>query len=211
MPTNKIDVTIRAAAGVVLFSILLAGCSEPPPPVEPAPPAESAPPAEPLPPPDSAPTAPAQPAPEAPPPTEPAPAPTPTSNQPDLDSMSVATPSAKMSIAVDLRYQFDGDASPNQPVTLHLAAVPRVPGARLKVSVKQVDGLQLAAGAPSLQKVNGADVYRQQFSVTRGATSPAQLRVLVTMDLANGSAFAFFSVPLDGGNSAQKQESVKQR
>ena len=35
-------------------------------------------------------------------------------------------------------------SSQNQPVTLHLAAIPRVPGTNLKVSVKQVDGLSCA-------------------------------------------------------------------
>ena len=55
------------------------------------------------------------------------------------------------------------------------------------------------------------DVYRQQYSVTRSADSPAQLRVLVTMDYGSGSAFGFFSVPFDSGTNAQKQDSVKQR
>ena len=32
--------------------------------------------------------------------------------------MSVATPSAKMSVAVDVRYNFDTAALPGQPVTL---------------------------------------------------------------------------------------------
>jgi hypothetical protein len=125
--------------------------------------------------------------------------------------MTLATPSAKLSVAADLRYQFDGPALPNQPVTLHLAAVPRVSGSRLNVTVKQVEGVQLAAGALSLKKANGAEVYRQQISVTRGTHSPVELRVLVTMDTAQGSAFGYFSVPLDSGTNAQKRESVKQR
>jgi hypothetical protein len=125
--------------------------------------------------------------------------------------MSLATPSAKASVAVDVRYSFDSAPLPGQPATLHIAAVPRGPGSNLRVSVKEVAGVQLASGPPNLQKTNGPDVYRQQFSVTRSIDSPSQLRVLVTMDYAEGSAFGFFSVPFEGGTNAQKQDSVKQR
>jgi hypothetical protein len=125
--------------------------------------------------------------------------------------MSLATTSAKAGIAVDVRYSFDSEPLPGQPATLHLAAVPRVPGSNLRVSVKEAAGVQLASGPPNLQKTSGPDVYRQQFSVTRSKDSPPQLRVLVTMDYAAGSAFGFFSVPFDGGTNTQKQDSVKQR
>ena len=131
--------------------------------------------------------------------------------EPSLESMSLATPSAKASVAVDVRYSFDSAPLPGQPATLHLAAVPRVPGSNLRVSVKESAGVQLASGPPNLQKSNGPDVYRQQFSVTRSKDSPPQLRVLVTMDYAAGSAFGFFSVPFDDGTIAQKPDSVKQR
>ena len=46
--------------------------------------------------------------------------------------MLAAIPSAKMSVAVDLRYSFDGAVLPNQPVIVHLAAVPRVAGSNLQ-------------------------------------------------------------------------------
>jgi hypothetical protein len=111
--------------------------------------------------------------------------------------MHAAIPGAKISVPVDLRYSFDGAALPNQPVTLHLAAVPRVAGTHLQVSVKPVEGLQVAAGPLAIQKANAASAYRQQLSITRGATGPANLRVLVTMDMAEGSGFGYFTIPLD--------------
>jgi len=221
MPTNKLDVTIRTTASALLMSALLAGCgkhaSDPasaPPEASQAAPAipDTTSPTDAVPPPDAAPAAPVQPAPDAPPPTEPSPAPKPTAAvEPSLDSMRLATPSAKLSVAADLRYQFDGAALPNQPVTLHLAAVPRVSGSKLNVTVRQVEGVQIAPGALNLQKAEGAEVYRQQFSVTRGAHAASELRVLVTMETSGGSAFGFFSVPFDGGTNAQKRDSVKQR
>ena len=61
-----------------------------------------------------------------------------------------------MSVAVDLRYQFDGEALPNQPVTLHLAAVPRVAGANLSVSVQAGRrACRSPPGRSSLQKASG--------------------------------------------------------
>jgi hypothetical protein len=222
MRTNNLDAAFRMAAGVLLIATLLAGCAKPAPVPEPAPtesppqvaPAipDAPPPAEALPAPEDAPASPAQPAPDAPSPTEPSAVPKPTAaSEPSLESMSLATPSAKMSVAVDVRYSFDTEALPGQPVTLSLAAIPRVNGSNLSMSVKDVAGVQLAAGPLKLQKSDGPVVYRRQVSVTRGADSPAQLRVLVTMDYGSGSGFGFFSVPFGSGTNAQKQDSVKQR
>jgi hypothetical protein len=213
MRTNNLDAAFRMAAGVFLIVTLLAGCAKPAPVPEPAP-TESSPQVVPATPdaPPPAETLPAQPAPDAPSPTEPSAVPKPTAaNEPSLESMSLATPSAKMSVAVDVRYSFDTAALPGQPVTLSLAAIPHVNGSNLSMSVKEVAGVRLAAGPLKLQKSDGPVVYRRQFSVTRGADSPAQLRVLVTMDYGSGSGFGFFSVPFGSGTNAQKDDSVKQR
>jgi hypothetical protein len=137
--------------------------------------------------------------------------PKPTSVEPSLDAMRAATPSAKMSVPAELRYQFDSDPLLNQPATLHLAVVPRVAGTRLNVSIKAVEGLQVAAGPLQLQKVAASSAYRQQLSVTRLSAAPENLRVLVTMDLPEGKAFGYYSIPLTSGKTAQKQQSVKQR
>jgi len=210
------------AIGASLLTILLAACHRAPPPPEPAaappPPAETPapsqetvpPPAGETPPPDAAEPAPS-PAPTPPPPTEPSAVPKPTAAEPALDAMHAATPSAKISVPVDLRYQLDGEALPGQPVTLHLAAVPRVAGTNLRVSLKAVDGLQIAAGPLEIQKANAASAYRQRVSVTRSGAGPESLRVLVTMDMPEGTAFGYYTVPLASGITAQKSQSVKQR
>ena len=208
----------RLAAGAALLALVLGGCHKPPKPGEPTAPDATTTPAAPdpaptreVPPADAAEPAPS-PSPDAPPPTEPSPVPKPTADAgPALGSMKAATPSAKMSVAVDLKYLFDSEPLPNQAATLHLAAVPRVAGANLHVSVKQADGLRVAAGPLEVQKATAAGVYRQQLSVTRLPTGPYKLRVLITMDMPEGTAFGYFSVPLATGNSPQKQESVKQR
>ena len=215
---------IHRALGAALIALLLAACGRPDEsPAAPAAPAETPPPPanEPIPapsgevtPPDAADPAPS-PAPQPPPPTEPSAVPKPTAMAmkpvPSLESMRSAIPSAKISVPVDLRYSFDGEALPNQPVTLHLAAVPRVAGARLQVSVKAMEGLQVTTGPLEVQKANAAAAYRQQLSVTRGPSGPESLRVLVTMDMPEGSGFGYFTIPLASGITAQKQESVKQR
>jgi hypothetical protein len=230
MATQNLPVRIlRAplAAGSVLA--LLAACGSPeqaaPLPSPPAPSPEQAPVERPagegVTPPAAAPDvtpappgppAPAQPAPDAPPPTEPSATPRPAAAlEPALESMRMAQPSAKMSVPVDLRYSFDVEPLTNRPVTLHLAAVPRVAGSNLAVSLKAVEGVQVsAAGALNVQKAGANGTYRQQYSVTRQAGAPGELRVLVTMDLPQGSGFGFFSIPFEAGTNSQKQDLVKQ-
>ncbi len=210
MRTNKLDGMIRAAAGTALLALTLAGCDKPAPQAVPVPPPEA--PAQPAPAP-AIPDAPA-PAPDAPPPTEPSAVPKPaTSNEPRIESMLAAIPSTKMGVAVDLHYSFDGAVLPNQPVIVHLAAVPRVAGANMKVSVQQAAGLQMTAGPLNVQKANASGVYRQQFSLTKLDGTAEPLRVLVIMEMGEDSNFGYFTIPLGtvGGTNAQKQDSVKQR
>ena len=211
MLTNNLERTMRTATVVALLAMALAACNKPAPQVAPPDaPAEPAPmpatPAVPAPEPDA-------PAPEAPPPTEPSAVPKPaSSNEPRVESMLAAIPSSKMSVAVDLRYSFDGEALPNQPVIVHLAAVPRVEGT-MKVSVQHAAGLEMAATPLNVQKASATGVYRQQFSLTRMAGTPEPLRVLVTMQMGEDTGFGYFTIPLPPGNgtNAQKQESVKLR
>jgi len=205
---------------VILLALSLAACNPQQPQEVPAPPAAPADaPADatpaPVADPTSVPAAPAQPAPDAPPPTEPSAAPKPTAQVPSVESMTLARPSAKMSVAVDLRYQFEDAVVDGQPVTLNLAAIPRVAGTNFNVYVKGAPGLEISHGTLAAQKVDAAGVYRQQLSVIRRAAAPANLRVQVTMDMPEGTAFGFFSIPLDAGqlhdgNTAQKSDSVKQ-
>lgn len=210
MRIRKLLNIICAAAAIPLLALELAGCDKPVPQVvPPEPPAQptSVPAIPDVPAPE-----PAAPAPEAPPPTEPSAVPKPaSSNEPRIESMLAAIPSSKMGVAVDLRYSFDGDMLPNQPVIVHLAAVPRVSGANMKVSVQQAAGLQIAAGPLTVQKASASGVYRQQFSLTRQAITSEPLRVLVTMQMGEDSGFGYFTIPLDGGTNDQNKESVKVR
>lgn len=212
---------------MALLLALLAACAKPAQepanpapgdnaPATPAPAESSPPPAEVAP--QETPADPAQPAPDAPPPTEPSPTakPTAVATEPALDSMRPARPTAKIGVPVDLKYSFESPPVAGQPATLHLAAVPRVAGSNLTVSFKNVAGIQVAsAGVLGARKANASDAYRQHYSVTREASAPSELRVLVTMETPEGSAFGFFGIPLDAGldagNSSQKQNSVKQR
>lgn len=217
-------ITLRAFAATLCL-LAMAGCHRTPPQEIPAPepsasPAPSAPPAPdsstpsatPETPPTETPAAPAQPESSPPPPAEPSAVPKPTANEPPVESMKPARlASAKLSVPVDLRYSFDGAVVTNQPTTLHLAAVPRVPGDNLRVSAEPAAGLEVAATPVGIQKAKAAGVYRQQLSLTRTGAGPQNLRVLVTMDMGEGIAFGYFSIPLTDGTAAQKLDSVKQR
>jgi hypothetical protein len=230
--TRQFTIALRAASAVLLLGALAACDRSPPSEAVPAPepaatpetPGTPAPDTAPAPepseqtPPGDASTAPAQPESTPPPPEEPSAVPKPTAApaEPALESMLAAKASSKLGVPVSLRYQFDAAPLPGQPVTLHLAAVPRVPGSNLKVAVTGAQGLKLASSTSlRVQKAAAADVYRQQLSVTRSAEGPRELLVLVTMDLQEGSGFGYFSIPLAGeqvaGKTARKPDSVKPR
>jgi hypothetical protein len=217
---------IRLVFASALLALTLAACDKPKPTVTdepasapvPAPagevPAPSGDAPAPAVPPEDAPTGPAQPAPEAPPPTDSSPAPKPTAaaSAPALESMSSASPAnAKIGVPVDVRYSFDSEVLPNQPVQLSLAVVPRVAGQDLQISVQQAEGVDFSEGTLSVQKAAAAGVYRKQLAVTRQAGA-TELKVLVTMGLAGGSAHGFYTIPFQPPvKNSQKLDSVKQR
>jgi hypothetical protein len=153
------------------------------------------------------------PAPEPPPPEVPAGAAAvaAVSAEPELGAMQLATVSSKLGVPVDLRYQFDGKVEQGRPVILHLAAVPRVAGSNLRVSIKQEPGMEASAGAINVMKASATSAYRQQLSITRRAGGPRELRVLVTMDMPEGSGFGYYSVPFEPLAVAGKGERSEQR
>jgi hypothetical protein len=104
--------------------------------------------------------------------------------------MRLASTSAKIGVPVDLHYRYEGSV-------LHLAAVPRVAGSDLRISVQHDQGLVFSEGSLNVQKAARAGVYRKQLVVTRTGTGPAQIRVLVTMGVGEGSSHGFFTIPLD--------------
>jgi hypothetical protein len=112
--------------------------------------------------------------------------------------------SEKIGVPVELRYQLDGDAMAGQPVTLHLAAVPRVAGTNLTMSIKQEAGIEFPKDQLHAAKVDVATPYRQQLRLARRAGGPTEIRVLVTMDFPIGTGFTYFSVPLAAPTSAGK-------
>lgn len=129
--------------------------------------------------------------------------------EPAIASMKLAEPPHKIGAPVDLRYQFEGDVKTGQPVTLHLAAVPRVAGSNLVMSVKKESGISTTGSELTAQKASASTVYRQQLSVTKLAGGASELHVLVMMEVPEGSAHSWFSIPLDGAPVAGKQQSIK--
>jgi hypothetical protein len=132
--------------------------------------------------------------------------------EPALESMRAAAPShSKIGVPVDLRYSFDSEVLPGQPVQLHLAAIPRVAGANLRISVQQASGLELSEATLNVQKATAAGVYRKQLALTRQASGPAVVRVLVTMGVEGGSGHGFYDIPLVPGAVPQKRDPGKTR
>jgi hypothetical protein len=128
---------------------------------------------------------------------------------PVISSMTLAAPPQKLGAPVDLRYQFDGEVKAGQPVTLHLAAVPRVAGSNLTMSIKNESGISAKASALNVQKANVSTAYRQDVSVTKLDGGPSELQVLVTMEVPEGSAHSWFTIPLGVAPAAGKQQGIK--
>jgi hypothetical protein len=120
--------------------------------------------------------------------------------------MNLAEPPQKLGAPVDLRYQFEGDVRAGQPVTLHLAAVPRVAGTNLTMSVKKEAGINVVATELAVQKVGASTPYRQDLSVTKVVGGPSALRVLVMMETPEGSSHSWFNIPLDQSPVTGKQQ-----
>lgn len=203
MRTSPLNPRLHAVAALALVLAIMAGCRPKPPETPPAP----VPPA-----PEIASTASTLPvmgetavdAPSGAGPTS-TPAPRPARQEsPRLEDMRLASSSSKLGVPVDLRYQFETPVEAGRPVTLHLAAVPRVGGSNLTVSIKETAGIDAIAAPLTAQKATAKQAYRQQLSVTRHQQAPTELRVLVTMEGPEGSTFGYFGVPLDGANAAAR-------
>jgi hypothetical protein len=191
--------SLSRLAIATLLAMSLAACSSETKPVPPEPAPTMAPAPDATPSPEAMPADPAPPVETAPPsPTDPSATPKPTAAQvPDLESMRLAKSSGKLGVAADVRYAFDAAPAPGQPVTLNIAVIPRVAGQTLEFSLQPAEGVQVAAGPVTRLKINQADTLRQQYSITPTAGMPRTLRVLVTHHWDGGSAFGFYSIPVD--------------
>lgn len=58
-------------------------------------------------------------------------------------------------------------------------------------------------------RASAATAYRQQISERKLAEGPAQLRVLVMMEVPAGSAHSWFTIPLSDAPPAAKQAPVR--
>lgn len=213
-PTRSLIAPPLAPLIALLAATLLVACSRPADPdaAPPMPTGDAPAPTRPAPE-DASPSAtdapgePAEPTPTAPA-GDPAPAPAPR-DDPPVETMQSARVNAKIGVPVDLLYSFDAAPAPDRPVRLHLAAVPRVEAGEMHITVQRDPGLALSEGSLTVQKAAAAGVYRKQLSVTPQAGAPAEIRVLITMEVAGGSAHGFYFIPLRGGESRQKEDSVK--
>lgn len=123
--------------------------------------------------------------------------------------MKLAQPPHKLGVPADLRYEFEGDVMAGQPVTLHLAVVPRVAGSNLTMSIKREPGINAIASELTAQKASASATYRQELSVTKLAGGPSGLQVLVTMELPEGSAHSWFNIPFESAPATSKQLPVR--
>lgn len=116
---------------------------------------------------------------------------------PVLGQMTLAQPSAKASVPVDVRYQLGTVPMRDQPLALELAFVARVPGRNLKVQFPPGESVTLDSGSATFaqQKAEPDGVVRRSLIVTPRAER-CEVRVLVSMDIEGGRTFGVFSIPI---------------
>jgi hypothetical protein len=116
---------------------------------------------------------------------------------PAIEQMTLAQPSAKASVPVDVRYQLRAAPTRDQPVGLELAFVARIPGHNLKVQFPRAEAVTIdSGGAPFAQQKADADgVVRRSLIVTPRAER-GTVRVLVSMDIEGTRSFGVFSIPI---------------
>jgi hypothetical protein len=124
---------------------------------------------------------------------------------PELSTMLPAHADAKLGVPVELRYSFDDAVQVGRPVTLNLAAVPQVDGGNLMLGLKEQPGIQAANTPLTVKAASAGGVYRDRMSVTQIEGGPAEVRVFVKMDLPQGSAFSWYTVPFAPPASAGKR------
>lgn len=116
-----------------------------------------------------------------------------------VERMSLAKRSDKISVPVDVRYQFKSAALQDQPTQLELAFVPRAAGQNLRVEFVPSDSMTIESTNASMtqQKADAAAVYRRNLTVTRRKAGPSEIRILVSMDVGAGRYFGVFTIPVD--------------
>jgi hypothetical protein len=118
-------------------------------------------------------------------------------SSPPLEQMKLAERSSKVSVPVDVRYQFRAAATRDQPVGLDLAFVSRVPGRNLTVEFPRPESATIDSGGVSFaqQKAQPQDVMRRSLVVTP-REDHGVVRVLVSLDVEGARYFGVFSIPI---------------
>lgn len=117
--------------------------------------------------------------------------------EPATEQMLLARQVGKVGVPVEVRYQFDAAPVLDQPMTLRLALIPRVPGQNLRIEFPPAESVTVeSADMRTREKVDAAGIYRQSVVVTPRTAEAAEVRVLVSLDAEGGRYFGIFSVPL---------------
>ena len=124
-------------------------------------------------------------------------------SEPPLQDMALARPSGKIGVPVDVHYLVTGTVARDQPATLQLAFVPRVPGTAMKVEFAPADTVTVESTAPGMtvQKAEASGVYRRTLTVTPRKADTGELRAIVSMDVEGGRYFSVFTIPIGPGNA----------
>jgi hypothetical protein len=121
----------------------------------------------------------------------------PSGDSPAIEFMSRAQLSGKRGAPVDVRYHVVGDVAAGVPMAVELVLVPRVAGSNLQYEVERTADVDVAVdGGMAAQKANATQAYRRTMSVVPKRADLEEMRVLVSIETADGLAFGVYRIPL---------------
>jgi hypothetical protein len=111
--------------------------------------------------------------------------------------MKLAKPVGKVSVPVDVRYEYVGGVTKNGSESLQLAFVPRVAGTALRVEFPRSESVSISETEElHVQKALPASVHRHNLVVTPLKAETGEIRALVSMDVEGGRYFGIFVIPV---------------
>jgi hypothetical protein len=116
---------------------------------------------------------------------------------PDINQMSVAKQSSKVSVPIDVRYQISGAPSANKSVSVSLAFIPKVAGSDLRVEFPRSETVSVSeTDEVMVQKADAKSVHRHNLVVTPTKGDAGEVRALVSMNVEGARYAGIFVIPV---------------
>lgn len=129
---------------------------------------------------------------------------------PPLDKdMVSAVSGAKSSAIVDLKFRLGARPEPGQPIDIDIAVIPKVAGARVRVLLQNVDGLEIRSGQemPVSETVAAGEPLSHRVTVVPARDGVFAMTAVALVDTDQTSVTRTFAIPVIVGQGTLMDES----